>query len=111
MERGTQEEREVRAARNQAMFRAVNEQLSSLNEAFEAVTNTFTIACECADDTCVEMVAVAPEDYEAVRKEPRRFVVMRDHVEPDVEVVVDETAAFLVVEKIEAGGNVAETLA
>jgi hypothetical protein len=110
MESYAEQEREVRAARNQSMFRAVNEQLTELNAAFSAMTRTFTIACECADNACIEMVHISPETYEAVRAEPRRFVVCRDHVYPDVEVVVDETADFVVVEKIAVSGEVAEAL-
>ena len=52
MEPSTEPEREVRAARNQSMVRAVNEQLTTLNETLEKVSRTFTIACECADTTC-----------------------------------------------------------
>ncbi len=111
MEPSTQQEREVRAARNQAMFRAVNEQLAKLNEAFESMTGTFTIACECADTACVDMVPIAPTKYQAVREEPRRFAVSPGHVYPEVEVVVEETAGFAVVEKIASGADVAEALA
>ena len=77
MEPSTQQEREIRAARNQAMFRAVNEQITALNKALESVTDTFTVACECADTTCVEMIDIAPKDYTAVRGEPRCFVCIR----------------------------------
>src|SRR5207237_1546728 len=60
------EEREVRAARNQALFRAVNENLRTLNEAFASVAGTFTIACECADRHCVEMIEIDPKQWLAV---------------------------------------------
>jgi hypothetical protein len=93
------------------MFRAVNEQLTTLNETMAIVTRTFTIACECADTTCLEMIEIAPEEYEAVRAEPRRFVVCSEHVDPTVEVVVDEHAGFVVVEKIATAADVAESLA
>jgi|GEM_PF-4479996 len=42
------DEREVRAARNRAILRAVNEKILELNEAFGALLGTFAIACECA---------------------------------------------------------------
>jgi len=110
MEPSTQQEREVRAARNQAMFRAVNEQLGRLNEAFAVVTDTFTVACECADSSCIEMIEISPSEYTAVRAEPRRFVVRTGHVYPDVEVIVAESAAYVVVEKIAAAAKMAELL-
>jgi len=37
-----QQEREVRAARNQSLFRAVNEQMRGLDQVFATVTETFT---------------------------------------------------------------------
>ena len=55
------QEREIRAARNQAMFRAVNEKIGELNNAFAVITGTYGIACECFDPTCVEVVSITPE--------------------------------------------------
>jgi 5-bromo-4-chloroindolyl phosphate hydrolysis protein len=111
MESSSQQEREVRAARNQSIFRAVNEKLEAVNEAFERVTETFTIACECADINCVEMLDIRPEDYDAVRAEPRHFVVLRGHIYLDVERVIRESDGYAVVEKTAAAGEAAEILA
>ena len=104
------QEREVRAARNQALFRSVNEKMRRLNEATAILTGSFTIACECADTSCLEMIEIASGDYLAVRGEPRRFVVLPGHVYPDVETVVDEGETYVVVEKTESAGEVAEQL-
>ena len=106
-----QDERGTRAARNQSLFRAINEKLTSLNEAFETVTETFTIACECADTTCVAMVDIRPEAYQRVREHPRHFVVLRGHVYPDVETVISESDGYAVVEKAALAGELAEELA
>jgi hypothetical protein len=105
------DEREVRAARNQSLFRAVNEQMRALDQAFATVTETFTIACECADTSCVERLEIHPHEYLAVRSEPRQFAVLPGHVYPDVETVVRESYAYVVVEKIAGAGEVAEALA
>ena len=105
------DEREVRAARNQSLFRAVNEKLRTLNVAFALVTETFTIACECADTDCFEMIEIHPHDYLAVRAEPRHFAVRPGHVYADVEVVVRESEEYVVVEKIGTAAEVAEALA
>jgi hypothetical protein len=103
-------EREVRAARNQALFRSVNERIEALNEAFDHVMETFTIACECADPTCVEMLDLKPEEYEAVRAEPRHFAVLPGHVYSDVEDVIREGDGYVVVEKFGKAGAAAEIL-
>ena len=111
MEPAPHEEREVRAARNQAIFRAVNEKLATLNEAFAEAVGTSSIACECDDISCVEMIEIAPDDYRAVREEPRRFVILFEHINEDIEFVVQRSAEYTVVEKIAAAGETAERLA
>lgn len=99
MDPQTQHDREVRAARNQSLFRAVNEKLVELNEAFSTVTETYAIACECADTKCVETLHILMNDYLAVREDPNRFVVISQHVLPDVERVVSTYDGYSVVEK------------
>jgi hypothetical protein len=108
-----QEQREIRAARNQSLFRAVNENLKGLNEAFASVTETetFTIACECSDVSCVEMLEIHPHEYVAVRSEPRHFAILPGHVDLEAEKVVREAEGYVVVEKIAAAGDEAELLA
>jgi hypothetical protein len=109
-ERRSDEEREVQAARNQAVFRAMNERLRVLNEAFPEVTETFTVACECANLHCIEQLDIAPGEYEEVRANPRQSVVLPGHVVPDVEQVIGEAPGYVVVEKTATAGDVAERL-
>ena len=110
MDKDGQQAREVRAARNQSLFRLVNERMRELNEAFSAVASTFAIACECADTMCIETIEIERDAYLAVRKEPRRFVVRAGHIYLDVENVVGEHDGYVVVEKLGAGGELAELL-
>jgi 5-bromo-4-chloroindolyl phosphate hydrolysis protein len=111
MEPDSQTEREIRAARNQAMFRMVNDKMTELNASFAQMTGTYTIACECADTHCVATIEIAPEEYEAVRREPRHFAVLPGHVYPDVERVVEEFEEYTIVEKLRAAAEVAELTA
>jgi hypothetical protein len=108
METENQRDRELRAARNQSLFRAVNEKLRELNEAFSDVSETYAIACECADVSCVETLSVQMDEYLAVREHSRRFVVLSEHVFPDVERVVSSTDGYVVVEKAAAASAVTE---
>ena len=110
MESSSEQEREVRAARNQSLFRAVNEKIEAMNEAFVQFNQGFTIACECADVSCVEMLKIDPDDYQAVRGEPRHFAVLPGHIYPEVEVVVRESEGYVVVEKTGTAAEVAELL-
>jgi len=106
-----QDEREIRAARNQAMFRAVNEKLRELNETFGQLVESYVVACECADTRCVANFEITAEAYEAARREPNRFVVLPGHVYPDVERVLEELDNYVVVEKERTAAMVAEELA
>lgn len=110
MESSSHEEREIRAARNQSLFRAVNEKVRSLSEAMATLTETLTISCECADRSCIGQLDIEPDQYLGVRSEPRRFVVLPGHVYPDVERVVAEFDGYLVIEKFGFAGELAEAL-
>jgi hypothetical protein len=110
MEGNPMHEREVRAARNQSLFRAINEKLIDLSEAFAAFAGDFQIACECADTFCLASLTIAPEAYEEVRSQANRFVVLPGHIVPEVEKVVAEEDGYVVVEKIALAAEIAETL-
>jgi hypothetical protein len=103
----SQDEREIRAARNQSLFRAVNEQIVDLTG---GSSHTLVIACECADPTCIETVEIDRDAYLAVRREPRRFVVRPGHIYPEVENVMADFSTYVVVEKVAAAGELAEQL-
>jgi hypothetical protein len=93
----------TRAAKNQSLFRIVNEGIEDLAE--DALFTTFI--CECLDDTCDEHVALALEEYEHIRSVPNRFFVLEGHEMPAVEDVVESTDRYLVVEKIGLGAEIA----
>jgi 5-bromo-4-chloroindolyl phosphate hydrolysis protein len=95
----SQQDRELRAARNQSLFRTVNEKLRELNDAFSEVSETYAIACECANVGCVETLHIVTQEYADVREHPSRFVVLKDHVFPEVERVIAQNDGYVVVEK------------
>jgi hypothetical protein len=101
----------VRAASNQALFRAVNERLEDLAHAFEDVAGPGTaFACECADLHCIDQISMSVDEYEAVRRNPNNFVVLPGHVYPEVEEVVSENDRYVVVAKIGEGAEIAVAL-
>lgn len=102
------DEREIRAARNQALFRAVNDKILELNEVFGEIVGTFSIACECARIDCVALMEIPPDAYRAVRETPHTFAVCPDHVQEDVERVVSTHDGYTVVEVLGHGVAVAE---
>jgi hypothetical protein len=97
-------ERQVRAAKNQSLFREVNERIDALGE---GASDEKAVVCECAQLDCREVIRLAPERYRSVRAAPNRFLVKPGHVILDVERVVAEGRGFVVVEKIEAAATTA----
>jgi hypothetical protein len=93
----------LRAARNQSLFRAINEELRHVRSA----GRTLTIACECADVDCVETLAVDVDRYAEIRREPTHFIVLRGHVYPEVERIVEDDGAITIVEKTGEAARVA----
>ena len=101
-------EREVRAARNQVMFRAVNERMQQLRDKFTQVLDDNVAVCECSDHACVGIVHIGFDTYLAVRASPRTFVVLPGHVDPSVERAVEITDRYVVVENVGIAGEIAE---
>lgn len=98
--------RRARAAKNQSLFREVNEHVESL-----ADTNTFTLfVCECFDESCAEHVPLTVEEYEHIRSRPDHFVILPGHLDPEIEEVVETCDRFLVVAKLGAGRRIAEEM-
>jgi hypothetical protein len=95
---------EERAARNEVVFRRVNEEVVGLGQGTASVLN---LVCECSDAACIERIEVALDDYEAVRAHPRRFLVRPGHERDEIERVVDRREGYLVVEKTGDAGDVA----
>jgi hypothetical protein len=104
-------ESEERLARNEAIFREINERVRSLQERFgpeDPTTAYEEFLCECGDQMCVERVKLTVSEYESVRAEPNQFVVRPGHSLPAVERVVTENDRYVVVVKL---GEAAETAA
>ena len=98
---GGDREREARLARNQALYREVNERVRAINEAFDALLPLGDWICECADPECVQRLSLTHEEYERLRADGTRFAVApdEDHVYPEVENVVERHERYWVVEK------------
>jgi hypothetical protein len=93
--------RAARAARNQSLYRLVNERVKELNEAFDALMPLGDWVCECANEECFETVRMTHEEYEAVRSGGARFFVRPDdaHVFPEAEDVTERHERYWIVEK------------
>lgn len=92
--------REERVARNEASAREINERIEESYDSHRLDTYT-NMVCECGMAECDVFVAITKAEYEEVRSDPRRFVIVREHLAADVEFVVSETDRYVVVEKRE----------
>ena len=88
-----------RLARNQALFREVNERLLELSEGFHDGSMQFV--CECSHEDCTLTVNMNHDEYESVREHATRFVVSPGHVKGPVETVVKRRRGYSVIEKLD----------
>lgn len=99
--------RRMKAAKNQSLFRTVNETLERLNEDFKPLLAHGEFICECANLQCVESLEMSVGEYEEVRRVPTHFAIKPGHELPEVERVVASNDRFVVVEKLGAFGAAA----
>jgi hypothetical protein len=100
-----------RAARNQSHYRSINEKLKELNQTFaEAGVADSEWICECADTDCTLRLTATLHEYEMVRSNPRTFIVSQGHLQPKVERALSQNDRYVIVEKIDHAGQIAETL-
>jgi hypothetical protein len=97
----------VRVAKNEDLFRQVNERISELELAADG-HNLSEFICECSHTECSNTIQATLEEYGQVRKDPTHFLVIHDHVDLHYERVVTVTDRFTVVEKVGRAGEIAE---
>lgn len=101
-----------RRARNEALFREVNERIVDLETdrgGYDPDDELLVgFVCECPKEDCNEIVEVTRGQYEAVRDNPRRFIVLPGHEDRDIAHVVERHSSYVVVEKDAEAAAVAE---
>jgi hypothetical protein len=105
-EDSTASRRDTSLAENEILFRDVNERLA-VEEQVTSPVELLELVCECTDRACVKVFTMPLAEYDWLRQDPHRFVVLPGHEAPAVEDVVERHAGFVVVEKhVEAHGLV-----
>jgi len=102
------DERKARIARNETVFRALNEDLEDSVLRRREATDLAGFVCECGDSACEDIVRLDVSTYESIRADPLRFFLVPGHEAPDAEDIVDRTAGYLVVRKHQDVAAVAE---
>jgi hypothetical protein len=98
--------RKHQIARNEALFREVNERVQEVSE--DRATPTADFVCECGNAACTDTIPLRDEEYEHVRADPLLFAIVPGHEIPDVEEVVAENQRFFVVRKYVEEGILAK---
>jgi hypothetical protein len=95
------QERQRRAARNEARCRDVNERIEEHQRDYEIDGAFRDFICECVDMSCTEVLSMTIGEYETVRAHANRFVVAPQdgHVAPDVETVIAKADRYWTVAK------------
>jgi hypothetical protein len=89
---------EERAARNEALFREVNERVEDREDSRQR-GGTAEFVCECADDACTERITVPLATYERARSDPYLFLLASGHERPGLDRVVEQREGFVIVRK------------
>jgi hypothetical protein len=99
-------DREARSARNQSLFREINERIQRLEGDPGYARGLVAAAtpgwlCECANQSCFERIIMSHEAYEAIRQHGARFLVAAgdDHFVPDLERLIEQNDHYWTVEK------------
>jgi hypothetical protein len=103
---------EERNARTQNAFRDVNEAITEIGGDFglgERGDEPMQVMCECGRPECMERIAVSREEYERIRENGVRFVLVAGHEIDSVEHVVYRTDTYVVAENHGGAATIARS--
>ncbi len=98
------DEVQERLGANESVFREINEGIERGQWPGEE-DSPVSFRCECARLGCNDLIELSPREYEHVRSNPRRFIVLPGHERLEVEFVVERLLGYFVVEKIDQAGE------
>jgi hypothetical protein len=87
-------------ARNELLFREVNERVEEINDRLDgAGPSPMIFVCECGNTDCNEKIELTRPQYEALRANPKHFAVLPGHEDLKIARVLEQHDGFLVAEK------------
>jgi hypothetical protein len=90
---------ETRLAKNEALFRTLNENIRGIASTLGGDT-PHGFVCECSTSGCLERLSLTLEQYEGVRQDGTHFLVAPGHENLEIERVISVGDGYLVVEKV-----------
>src|SRR5581483_8734753 len=100
--------REERLARNEMLFREVNERIEGIALTHPQDDHRYKFLCECSNRDCNLMLPLSLGTYEEARADPAVFVVAPGHELPEIEEVVERRDGYQLVRKFGAAAELAE---
>jgi hypothetical protein len=100
------EDRQERLAKNESLFRSLNENINDLAARLGG-TRPFEFICECSTSGCFERLSLTLPEYERIRQNGTHFLLFPGHEDIEIEQVIATREAFVVVEKDGVAGLVA----
>lgn len=88
-----------RAARNEEVFRSVNEKIEAGAEQ-HGVTTLMRYHCECDRERCFEQIELHPSRYQQIIEQRYQFLIAPGHDDPRIERVLERHEGYCLVEKI-----------
>jgi hypothetical protein len=95
-------------AENEAAFRDANEQIRRAERQLDPPLEHIPYICECDDVRCREAIRLTAREYEHVRGDGATFAIAPGHESDGV--TIETHDRYLVVRKLNAGGDVARAL-
>ena len=101
------EARQERLAKNEDLFRTLNENIVGLAGTLGGET-PYEFICECATTGCLDRLLLTLGQYERVRADGAHFLITPGHEDIEVEQVIARYPGYAVVEKDGVAGLLAE---
>jgi hypothetical protein len=91
------------------VYRETNLEIARVEqEGGGAADGVLEIICECGRDPCNAVITLTVSEYDNVHSQKDRFVVVPGHQTEEIERVVDDRDAYLVVDKFGEAEEIAE---
>lgn len=100
--------RDERIAKNEAVFRAANSEIERAEEADPSADGVLEVLCECGQEGCSGVISLTLAEYDGVRSQDDRFVVLEGHESPDIERIVERRTGYNVVDKFGEAEEIVE---
>lgn len=102
--------REERLARNEVLFREVNERVRAIAAAHGDDGHLYEFFCECSNRDCDLKLSLSVAAYEGVRDRSTWFFVAPGHAMPEVESMIERRDGYDIVAKEGEAAVIADEL-